>query len=72
MEKAKLDTESVLADSDEGDLISGGLSGIQMLLKEIAHSEKNLEILDHADRKFIFAHGKYSTVILISKSFLLY
>ena len=60
--KGQLDTESVLADSDEGDLISGGLSGIQMLLKEIAHSEKNLEILDHADRKFIFAHGKYSTV----------
>jgi MFS family permease len=54
---------------DDSDLISGGLSGIQMLLKEIAHSKQQLQILDHSDRKIIFAHGTYGTSILIATEY---
>ncbi len=54
-------------EGQSGDLLSGGITGIQMLLKEISGSHERLQVLDHSDRKFLFAHGEYCTSILISK-----
>jgi MFS family permease len=53
-------------DDTESDLVSGGISGIQSLIKEISHSNQQLNVLDHGDRKFIFVHGEFSTAILIA------
>jgi hypothetical protein len=53
------------------DLISGGLSGVQMMIKEIAQSQENIQILDHGDIKFYFHHGEYSVAVLIVKKDLL-
>jgi MFS family permease len=48
------------------DLVSSGLTGIQALLKEIAQTKSELRVLDHSDRKIVFSHGQYTTIILIA------
>jgi hypothetical protein len=49
------------------DLVSGGLTGIQQMLKEISHSNQEIQILDHGDTKFLFNSGQYTNAILIVK-----
>lgn len=49
------------------DLVSGGLSGLQALLKEISLSEKNIEIVNHGDIQIIFHYGKFSNAVLFVK-----
>lgn len=49
------------------DLVSGGLSGIQQMLKEISHSDQEIQVLDHGDTTFLFNNGQYSNAILIVK-----
>jgi hypothetical protein len=49
------------------DLVSGGLSGIQQMLKEISHSNQEIQVLDHGDTTFLFNNGIYSNAILIVK-----
>ncbi len=39
---------------------------MQSLLKEISMSSEKLQVLDHGDKKFLFAHGEYSTTVLIT------
>lgn len=49
------------------DLVTGGLSGLQALLKEISLSEKNIEVVNHGDIQIIFHYGKYSNAVLFVK-----
>jgi MFS family permease len=49
------------------DLVSGGISGIQSMLKEISHSQKNIRVLDHGDLKLIFQYGDYSMSVLFAE-----
>jgi hypothetical protein len=49
------------------DLVSGGLSGIQSMLKEISQSDKKIQVLDHGDTKLIFHHGVHSIAVLFVK-----
>ncbi|MBD3186358.1 hypothetical protein GF325_05975 [Candidatus Bathyarchaeota archaeon] len=46
------------------DLVSGGLKGIESLLKEISHSKQNIRVLDHGDMNVIFHYGKCSMAVL--------
>jgi hypothetical protein len=57
-------------DETESDLVSGGLSGLQSMIKEISHSNQQLHVLDHGDSKFIFNHGAHCTAILIASEYL--
>nr|MDO8118183.1 hypothetical protein [Candidatus Sigynarchaeota archaeon] len=45
------------------DLISGGISGLESILKEISSSRKNIRVLDHGDLLLIFHHLKFSTAV---------
>ncbi len=45
------------------DLISGGISGLESILKEISSSRKNIRVLDHGDLFLIFHHTKSSTAV---------
>ncbi len=66
------DEDAGKGEGPDPDLVSGGLTGIQSLLKEISSSKEQLEILDHADKKIIFAHGKHTTIVLFSTKYLAY
>jgi MFS family permease len=46
------------------DLVSGGLSGLQMMIKEISNTDRSIDMLDQGDKKLIFHEGKYSTAVL--------
>jgi MFS family permease len=46
------------------DLVSGGLMGLQTMLKEISQSQQYIRILDHGDLQLIFHYGEYSTAVL--------
>jgi MFS family permease len=49
------------------DLVSGGITGIQGMLKEIAHSDKNIEVVNHGDLQLLFHYGKWTTAVLFVK-----
>jgi MFS family permease len=53
--------------TEEEDLVSGGLSGVQSILREISHSNRTIEVLDHGDKKLLFHEGKYTTAVLFTK-----
>jgi hypothetical protein len=46
------------------DLVSGGLLGIDSMIKEISETQGKIQILEHGDQKMIFHHGKYSVAVL--------
>ncbi len=46
------------------DLVSGGLSGLNIMLKEIANSDQNIQVLDHGDLQLIFHFGENSMAVL--------
>ena len=48
------------------DLVSGGLIGIQAMLKEISQSKKKINVVDHGDLKIIFNYGEFTNVILFA------
>ncbi|MBN2153524.1 MAG: hypothetical protein JW839_18865 [Candidatus Lokiarchaeota archaeon] len=56
-------SESADGDTLE-DLESGGLTGLQQMLQEIANSRKRIRVLDHGDVYLIFHYGKLSTAVL--------
>lgn len=65
LEGSKSATDS-LGDEMESTLVAGGLTGIEQLLGEVTHSKKNLQVVDHADRKLIFSHGEDIIIVLIA------
>ncbi len=52
------------------DLVSGGLTGIEMMIKEISQSDNHLDILEQSDKKIIFVHGKFTVLILFTTKYL--
>ncbi len=55
------------------DLESGGLTGLQQMLQEIASSRKRIRVLDHGDVLLIFHYGKLSTAVLfVEKNLIIY
>ena len=46
-------------------LISGGVSGILTLVKEMTSSKMHLKEIDHEDIKILFEYGLYSTTVLL-------
>ena len=55
------------------DLVSGGLSGIQSMLKEISKSKSQIKVLDHGDMKLIFQYGKATMAVLfVRKNLVVY
>ncbi len=52
------------------DLVSGGLTGIEMMIKEISQSDNHLDILEQSDKKIIFVHGKFTVLILFTTQYL--
>nr|MDO8085186.1 hypothetical protein [Candidatus Sigynarchaeum springense] len=55
------------------DLESGGLTGLQQMLQEIANSRKRIRVLDHGDVFLIFHYGKLSTAVLfVEKNLVIY
>ena len=52
------------------DLVSGGLTGIEMMIKEISQSDHHLDILEQADKKIIFVHGKFTIFVLFTTNYL--
>jgi hypothetical protein len=52
------------------DLVSGGLTGIEMMIKEISQSDHNLDVLEQSDKKIIFVHGKFCVIVLFTTNYL--
>ena len=50
--------------------VAGGLIGISQIITELVKSKKKLEIVDHQDKKIIFAYGDYLIASLIADSYL--
>lgn len=46
------------------DLVSGGLTGLQAMLREISMSEKNIEVVNQGDTYIIFHHGEFTKAVL--------
>ncbi|MHA1339643.1 MAG: hypothetical protein ACTSRZ_05835 [Promethearchaeota archaeon] len=49
------------------DLVSGGLTGLQAILKEISMTEKEIESIQQEDISLIFHHGRYTKAVLFAK-----
>ncbi|HUY01003.1 MAG TPA: hypothetical protein VMV49_15680 [Candidatus Deferrimicrobium sp.] len=49
-------------------LISGGVSGILSLVKEMTSSKMHLKVLDHEDVKILFEYGLYTTTVLLAEA----
>ena len=49
------------------DLESGGLSGLQQLMMEIASTKQKIRVLDHGDTILIFHHAAFTTAVLFVK-----
>ncbi len=55
------------------DLESGGLTGLQQLLQEIASSRQRIRVLDHGDVFLIFHYGTFTTAVLfVEKNLIIY
>jgi len=55
------------------DLESGGLSGLQQLMMEIASTKQKIRVLDHGDTILIFHHAKFTTAVLfVEKNLVIY
>lgn len=55
------------------DLESGGLSGLQQLMVEIANSKQKIRVLDHGDMILIFHHAAHTTAVLfVEKNLVIY
>jgi hypothetical protein len=52
------------------DLISGGLTGIEMMIKEMSLSDKHLDMLEQSDKKILFVHGKFTVCVLFTTEYL--
>jgi hypothetical protein len=55
------------------DLESGGLTGLQQMLQEIASSRQRIRVLDHGDVYLIFHYGTFTTAVLfVEKNLVIY
>ncbi|MHA1651913.1 MAG: hypothetical protein ACTSYB_17130, partial [Candidatus Helarchaeota archaeon] len=48
-------------------LVSGGVSGIISLVKEMTRSKRHLKVIDHEDIKILFEYGLYTTIALLAE-----
>ncbi|MHA1264970.1 MAG: hypothetical protein ACTSRS_07000 [Candidatus Helarchaeota archaeon] len=48
-------------------LVSGGVTGILSLVKEMTSSKQNLKEIDHEDIKILFEYGQYITAALLAE-----
>ena len=48
-------------------LVSGGVTGIISLIKEMTQSKKHLKEIDHEDIKILFEYGIYTTTALLAE-----
>lgn len=54
-------------------LVSGGVTGISALLKEMISSKQQLKEIDHEDIKILFEYGRYTnTALLVEKDLSIY
>ncbi len=52
--------------SQDHDLISSGLTGVEGILGEMMESKQKLKVVDHQDVKIIFEYGEFTTMALIT------
>ncbi len=50
--------------------VAGGIIGVSQMIAELMQSKEKLEILDHQDKKIIFAYGEYFIAALIVEEYL--
>ena len=52
------------------EFMAGSLIGISHMISELIRSKQKLEIVDHQDKKVIFAYGEYLIAALIADDYL--
>ncbi len=50
--------------------LAGGLMGITQMIPELVHSKEKMKVLDHHDKKVIFAHGDHLIAALVADEYL--
>jgi hypothetical protein len=49
------------------DLVSGGLSGLQSMMQEIARTKTKVQVVDHGDQQILFHYGEDSDAVLFAR-----
>ena len=52
------------------EFMAGGLMGVTQMIPELIHSRERVKILDHQDKKVIFAHGDHLVAALVADEYL--